>query len=379
MSKDKKIGIFSFFRSKNKLVNSILKNKKKKDSVINEKKILNKEDKNRVSLIINQKEKNQKGFISKDVKKTFFFRLKEKLYKTSEKFSKGFKKIFFKQEINNSILDSLEEQLLISDISIKTTNYIIDSIRKNVKKEDWNNSNIVYERLKQTMSFILKKVESPYFLEKIKNPLIILVVGVNGVGKTTTIGKLSVKYKKIGKSVAIVAGDTFRAAALEQLEELGNMYDIPIISSFNSKHKDPSSIVFHAMKIAKTKNIDVLIIDTAGRLQNKLNLMEELKKVVRVIKKNISVSDVFEIILVVDATIGQNAILQVKIFNEFLGVTSLIVSKLDGSTKGGIIFSIAHVFSIPIRYIGVGEKSLDLFVFRSFDFIDMLFKKYKSK
>lgn len=312
-------------------------------------------------------------------KKTIFSRLKEKLYKTSQNFSKGFKKIFFQKEIDSSVLEGLEEQLLASDINIETTNYIIDSIRKNVKKEYWNNSDILYNQLKQTMSIILEKVESPLLIEQMRDPTIILVVGVNGAGKTTTIGKLSGKYKKLGKSVAFVAGDTFRAAALEQLEELGNIYKIPVISSLDSKHKDPSSIVFNAINIAKTKNIDVLIIDTAGRLHNKLNLMEELKKVVRVIKNNISVSSIFEIMLVIDATIGQNAILQVKIFNEFLGITSLIITKLDGSTKGGIIFSIAHLFSIPIRYVGIGEKSSDLIFFRSIDFINMLFKKYKLK
>lgn len=379
MSKDKKTGFFSFFRSKNKVLNSNLIHEKKTTSVANKNKkiVLNEESIN--TLVKETKEVHQNDGILENSKKNIFSRLREKLYKTSQKFSKGFKKIFFQKEIDSSLLESLEEQLLVSDINIETTNYIIDSIQENVKKEYWNNSDILYNQLKQIMSIILKKVENPFLIEQMKDLTIILVVGVNGSGKTTTIGKLSRKYKKLGKAVALVAGDTFRAAALEQLEELGNMYKIPVISAVNSKHKDPSSIVFNAINIAKTKNIDVLIIDTAGRLQNKLNLMEELKKVVRVIKNNIPISSVFETILVIDATIGQNAILQVKVFNEFLGITGLIITKLDGSTKGGIIFSIAHVFLIPIRYIGIGEKSSDLLIFRSVDFINMLFKKYKLK
>ncbi|HET9678491.1 MAG TPA: signal recognition particle-docking protein FtsY [Buchnera sp. (in: enterobacteria)] len=379
MSKDKKTGFFSFFRSKNKVLNSNLIHEKKTTSVANKNKkiVLNEESIN--TLVKETKEVHQNDGILENSKKNIFSRLREKLYKTSQKFSKGFKKIFFQKEIDSSLLESLEEQLLVSDINIETTNYIIDSIQENVKKEYWNNSDILYNQLKQIMSIILKKVENPFLIEQIKDLTIILVVGVNGSGKTTTIGKLSRKYKKLGKAVALVAGDTFRAAALEQLEELGNMYKIPVISAVDSKHKDPSSIVFNAINIAKTKNIDVLIIDTAGRLQNKLNLMEELKKVVRVIKNNIPISSVFETILVIDATIGQNAILQVKVFNEFLGITGLIITKLDGSTKGGIIFSIAHVFLIPIRYIGIGEKSSDLLIFRSVDFINMLFKKYKLK
>ncbi|XRY30676.1 MAG: signal recognition particle-docking protein FtsY [Buchnera aphidicola (Tetraneura akinire)] len=379
MSKDKKTGFFSFFRSKNKVLNSNLIHEKKTTSVANKNKrtVLNEENIN--TLVKETKEVHQNDGILENSKKNIFSRLREKLYKTSQKFSKGFKKIFFQKEIDSSLLESLEEQLLVSDINIETTNYIIDSIRENVKKEYWNNSDILYNQLKQIMSIILKKVENPFLIEQMKDLTIILVVGVNGSGKTTTIGKLSRKYKKLGKAVALVAGDTFRAAALEQLEELGNMYKIPVISAVDSKHKDPSSIVFNAINIAKTKNIDVLIIDTAGRLQNKLNLMEELKKVVRVIKNNIPISSVFETILVIDATIGQNAVLQVKVFNEFLGITGLIITKLDGSTKGGIIFSIAHVFLIPIRYIGIGEKSSDLLIFRSVDFINMLFKKYKLK
>lgn len=379
MSKDKKTGFFSFFRSKNKVLNSNLIHEKKTTSVANKNKkiVLNEESIN--TLVKETKEVHQNDGILENSKKNIFSRLREKLYKTSQKFSKGFKKIFFQKEIDSSLLESLEEQLLVSDINIETTNYIIDSIQENVKKEYWNNSDILYNQLKQIMSIILKKVENPFLIEQMKDLTIILVVGVNGSGKTTTIGKLSRKYKKLGKAVALVAGDTFRAAALEQLEELGNMYKIPVISAVDSKHKDPSSIVFNAINIAKTKNIDVLIIDTAGRLQNKLNLMEELKKVVRVIKNNIPISSVFETILVIDATIGQNAILQVKVFNEFLGITGLIITKLDGSTKGGIIFSIAHVFLIPIRYIGIGEKSSDLLIFRSVDFINMLFKKYKLK
>ena len=220
------------------------------------------------------------------------------------------------------------------------------------------------------MSNILKPVEQPLVIDGTKKPYVILMVGVNGVGKTTTIGKLARQFQAQGKSVMLAAGDTFRAAAVEQLQVWGERNHIPVIAQ--STGSDSASVIFDAMQSAAARNIDILIADTAGRLQNKNNLMDELKKIVRVMKKY-DENAPHEIMLTLDAGTGQNAISQTKLFNEAVGLTGISLTKLDGTAKGGVIFAIADQFNLPIRYIGVGEKIEDLRPFNADEFIDALF------
>ncbi|CAL4317902.1 Signal recognition particle receptor FtsY [Buchnera aphidicola (Eriosoma grossulariae)] len=373
MTKDKKRNFFSFFSFKNK--KQILKKEDNhsKDLIILKKKpinLFNKED-------VSQKEKkNYISNINHNVKKkncNLFMRLKNSLYKTSKKFSINFINLFSKKNINCSIFEELEEKLLLADIGLDTTDYIINNIKKKINDIEINNFNCIYTILKQEMLTILKKTEKPFLNNQNYVPFVILIVGVNGVGKTTTIGKLAKKYKLQGKSVMLAAGDTFRSAAVEQLQKWGELNDIIVISSPIQK-VDPASVIFNSLEHALANKIDILIIDTAGRLHNKFDLMQELKKIIRVIKKKISLAP-HEILLIIDACTGQNAINQTKLFHENLGLTGIILTKVDGTAKGGIIFPIAHNFKIPIKYIGIGEKELDLIKFNSINFVDVLFEK----
>jgi len=306
-----------------------------------------------------------------NVKINFFSRLKKGLKKTKQFLGDGINHIFLSKKIDNILFEELEEKMLLADIGINTTNRIIDNLIKDVNRKDLKNSKKLYFLLKNHMYDILKKVEVP--LEISSNvPFIILVVGVNGTGKTTTVSKLAQKYKLEGKSVMLAAGDTFRAAGIEQLQELGKLNKIPVIAQcFGS---DPAAVIFDAIKSAKSKKIDVLIIDTAGRLHNKIHLIEELKKMVRVIKK-IDISAPHEKILIIDSCNGQNAIQQTEIFHQALHLTGIVITKLDGTAKGGVIFSLADQFNIPIRYIGIGEKTQDLGIFNSKEFIESIFIK----
>jgi len=231
---------------------------------------------------------------------------------------------------------------------------------------------VLYDLLKKDLSDILDKVEQPLVIDETKKPYVILMVGVNGVGKTTTIGKLAKKYQNEGKSVMLAAGDTFRAAAVEQLQVWGERNNIPVIAQQTGA--DSASVLFDAMDAAQARGADVLIADTAGRLQNKEHLMGELAKVVRIMRKKDETAP-HEIMLTIDAGTGQNAISQVKLFNEAVGLTGVTFTKLDGTAKGGIIFSIADQFKLPIRYIGVGEGIDDLREFNAKEFIDALFSK----
>ena len=251
-----------------------------------------------------------------------------------------------------------------------TTAKIINNLTEHATKQQLKDADLLYQQLKIEMSNILKPVEQPLVIDGTKKPYVILMVGVNGVGKTTTIGKLARQFQAQGKSVMLAAGDTFRAAAVEQLQVWGERNHIPVIAQ--STGSDSASVIFDAMQSAAARNIDILIADTAGRLQNKNNLMDELKKIVRVMKKY-DENAPHEIMLTLDAGTGQNAISQTKLFNEAVGLTGISLTKLDGTAKGGVIFAIADQFNLPIRYIGVGEKIEDLRPFNADEFIDALF------
>nr|WP_202112558.1 MULTISPECIES: signal recognition particle-docking protein FtsY [unclassified Gilliamella] len=302
-------------------------------------------------------------------KEGFFSRLKKGLFKTKQNIGSGFLSLFKGKKIDQALFEELEEQLLIADVGFDTTQRIIDSLTKQASRKELKDADALHELLKQEMNSILSGVDKPLDINS-HSPFVILMVGVNGVGKTTTIGKLARQFQQQGKSVMLAAGDTFRAAAVEQLQVWGERNNIPVIAQHTNA--DSASVIFDAVQAAKAKKIDVLIADTAGRLQNKSHLMDELKKIVRVIKKQDETAP-HEIMLTIDAGTGQNAISQTKLFNEAIGVTGMTLTKLDGTAKGGIIFSIADQFSIPIRYIGVGEKIDDLRPFVADDFINALF------
>ena len=300
----------------------------------------------------------------------FFSRLLKGLVKTKQNIGAGFRSFFLGKKIDDELFEELEEQLLIADIGVPTTTKIINNLTQHATRQQLQNAETLYQQLKLEMGEILKPVAQPLRIDGSKKPYVILMVGVNGVGKTTTIGKLARKFQMEGKSVMLAAGDTFRAAAVEQLQVWGERNHIPVVAQ--STGSDSASVIFDAMQSAAARNIDVLIADTAGRLQNKNNLMDELKKIVRVMKKY-DESAPHEIMLTLDAGTGQNAISQAKLFNEAVGLTGISLTKLDGTAKGGVIFAIADQFSLPIRYIGVGEKIEDLREFNAEEFIDALF------
>ncbi|OOS01488.1 signal recognition particle-docking protein FtsY [Canicola haemoglobinophilus] len=300
----------------------------------------------------------------------FFSRLVKGLLKTKQNIGTGFRSLFLGKKIDDELFEELEEQLLIADIGVSTTTKIINNLTQHASRKQLQDADLLYQQLKVELADILKPVEQPLQLDSSKKPYVILMVGVNGVGKTTTIGKLAHQFQAQGKSVMLAAGDTFRAAAVEQLQVWGERNNIPVIAQ--STGSDSASVIFDAMQSAAARNIDVLIADTAGRLQNKNNLMDELKKIVRVMKKYDETAP-HEIMLTLDAGTGQNAISQAKLFNEAVGLTGISLTKLDGTAKGGVIFAIADQFNLPIRYIGVGEKIDDLRPFQADEFIDALF------
>ncbi|XBC40785.1 MAG: signal recognition particle-docking protein FtsY [Buchnera aphidicola (Nurudea yanoniella)] len=304
-------------------------------------------------------------------KQGVFSTLIKKLSKTQENLGLKIQNLFFKKIIKDSFFDDVSDQLIMSDVGVETTNELINTLKNIVDYKNLKDTKIILSIFKQVMIDMLKKVEKPLKIKN-KKPFSILVIGVNGVGKTSIIGKLAHKFKKSGKSVILAAGDTFRAAAVDQLKILGNNSSIPVISQKSGA--DPASVVFDAFQAAQSKNIDILIADTSGRLQNKINLIEELKKIKRVMKKLDPIAP-DEVILVLDACIGQNSINQAIIFKKELGVTGLVVTKLDGTSKGGVIFSIAKKLSIPIRYISFGEKISEIDYFNSDKFINAIFSK----
>ena len=308
----------------------------------------------------------------KPKKEGFFSRLKKGLLKTRVNIGAGFSSIFSGKKIDDDLFEELETQLLTADLGVDTTMKLIDRLTDGANRKQLKDGDALYELMKQEMAAMLKTAEQPLTISAEKKPFVILMVGVNGVGKTTTIGKLAKQFQNEGKSVMLAAGDTFRAAAVEQLQVWGERNSIPVIAQHTGA--DSASVVFDAFQAAKARNVDVLIADTAGRLQNKDNLMQELEKIARVMKK-IDPDAPHEVMLTIDAGTGQNAISQVNLFNQCVGLTGITLSKLDGTAKGGVIFAVADKFNIPIRYIGVGEGIDDLRSFKSDDFIDALFSQ----
>ena len=299
-----------------------------------------------------------------------FSRLKTGLSKTGSSLTEGLGNLFLgNKKIDEDVLDDLETRLLMADVGIESTTKIIDGITEKVNRNELADSEALMQTLYVSMNEILRPVAVPLTLDPEKKPTVILMVGINGAGKTTTIGKLAKKFQNDGKKVMLAAGDTFRAAAVEQLQTWGERNDVTVIAQ--KQGSDSASVIYDAMEAAKARGVDVLLADTAGRLHTQTNLMEELKKVKRVMQK-IDVDAPHEIMLVVDASIGQNALAQAKEFNEALGLTGITVTKLDGTAKGGILFAIAEQTGIPVRFIGVGETIDDLQVFDAAQFTGAL-------
>ena len=301
----------------------------------------------------------------------WFKRLRKGLSKTQGKLSQGLSKLLGSGKVGEDTLEELEELLITSDLGVKTSMGLLEKLEEAVKEEGLDDGDKVREWLKDHIEEILQQVEAPLTVpEDNEGPFVIMVTGVNGTGKTTTIGKLAMHFRNEGKSVIIGAADTFRAAAVQQLEVWGERAGCPVIS--HQEGADPGAVAFDAIQAAKARHADVAIIDTAGRLHTKVNLMEELKKVKRVTGKECPGAP-HETVLVLDATTGQNAVQQAKMFNQALEISGIIMTKLDGTAKGGIIVAISDEFKIPIRYIGVGEKIYDLQPFRAREFVDAIF------
>ncbi|MFJ3261460.1 signal recognition particle-docking protein FtsY [Pseudomonas sp. NPDC086581] len=302
----------------------------------------------------------------------FFARLKQGLSKTSASLGEGMASLFLgKKAIDDDLLDEIETRLLTADVGVEATTTIVQNLTKRVARKELADSEALYKALQEELAGLLRPVEQPLTIPTDKQPYVILVVGVNGVGKTTTIGKLAKKLQLDGKKVMLAAGDTFRAAAVEQLQVWGERNNIAVIAQHTGA--DSASVIFDAVQAAKARGVDVLIADTAGRLHTKDNLMEELKKVRRVIGK-LDETAPHEVLLVLDAGTGQNAINQAKQFNNAVELTGLALTKLDGTAKGGVIFALAKQFGLPIRYIGVGEGIDDLRTFEADAFVRALFE-----
>ncbi len=304
-------------------------------------------------------------------KSGFFSRIKQGLSRTSSHFSEGLGNLILgSKTIDDELLEDIETQLLVADVGLEATEEIIDNLTQRVARKQLSDADSLYEALRQQLGDLLKPVEEPLVIDSSKEPFVILVVGVNGVGKTTTIGKLAQKLQREGKKVMLAAGDTFRAAAVEQLQVWGERNQVPVIAQHSGA--DSASVIFDALQAAKARGIDVVIADTAGRLHNKAHLMEELSKVKRVMAK-LDASAPHEVLLVLDAGTGQNALSQAKQFIESVGVTGLALTKLDGTAKGGVVFALSKAFEIPMRYIGVGEGVDDLQPFAAEPFVQALF------
>jgi fused signal recognition particle receptor len=303
-------------------------------------------------------------------KKGFFQRLKDGLVKTHQGMvSKIDQLVAGKKKIDDALLEELEEILITSDIGVNTTQELLATVTEKVRRKELEDAAQLKKALQEEIFLILKEQQKPLDISAAR-PCVIMVIGVNGTGKTTTISKMSQKIKEQGKSVLLVAADTFRAAAIEQLEIWGKRVGCDVIK--HQSGSDPSAVVFDALKAGKARGSDVILVDTAGRLHTKVNLMEELKKIKRIMAREMPGAP-HEILLVLDATTGQNAISQAKMFGQELGVTGLALTKLDGTAKGGILISISDELKIPIRYIGIGEKVDDLREFNARDFVDALF------
>lgn len=310
-------------------------------------------------------------------KTSWFARLKGSLHRTRESFTQGLATLFLgKKEIDEALLENLQTLLLKADVGVDATKLIIQTLTQGISRQELKDAEAVYGALQKALIQMLAPCEQPLNLNPNHHPFVLLMIGVNGAGKTTTIGKLSKRFQEAGLSVMLAAGDTFRAAAIEQLKVWGSRNQVPVIAQHTGA--DSASVIFDAIQSAKARNVDVLIADTAGRLHTRDNLMEELKKVKKVIQK-IDASAPHEVLLVLDAGTGQNALQQAIKFHEALGVTGIALTKLDGTAKGGIIFAIAHQLKLPIRFIGVGEKLEDLRPFQAQDFVQALFEQQPSR
>ncbi len=304
-----------------------------------------------------------------ETKSGFFARLKSGLAKTRSNFAGGFDNIVHgKAKVGPELLEELEETLLIADVGMQTTSFILDDLKREVSQNRIRENKEVLEQLKQRMIHVLSQNQKPLPYSE-HQPFVILVVGVNGSGKTTTIGKLARHWKQEGKKILLAAGDTFRAAAIDQLQVWADRSDIPCISQKSGA--DPSAVAYDAVQAGLARGMDIVLIDTAGRLQTNTNLMEELKKIKRVIGKILPGAP-HETLLVLDATIGQNSISQARLFNEALEVDGLVMTKLDGTAKGGVLFNITDDLKLPIRFVGVGEKPEDLQEFNPQTFVEAL-------
>lgn len=308
---------------------------------------------------------------SEGKKSGLFSRLAKGLRRTGSTFTDGVGELLLgKKEIDDDLLEELETLLITADLGLEATAGIVENLTASVRRKEVDDPDALLEALQRELRGLLVPHEAPLVIDASKKPFVILMVGVNGVGKTTTIGKLAKRYQKQGLSVMLAAGDTFRAAAVEQLQVWGERNNVPVVAQHTGA--DSASVLYDALEAAKARQVDVLIADTAGRLHNKSQLMDELKKVVRVLGK-LDAQAPHEVMLVLDAGTGQNALSQAKHFQEDVGVTGLTLTKLDGTAKGGIIFAIGKQLDLPIRYIGVGEQVDDLREFEANDFVSALF------
>ncbi len=308
--------------------------------------------------------------------KGLFARIKQGLSRTSSHFSEGLGNLILgSKTIDDELLEEIESQLLVADVGYDATTEIIDNLTDRVARKQLNDPESLFKALREQLSELLAPAESPLVIDQTKAPYVILVVGVNGVGKTTTIGKLAKHLQNQDKKVMLAAGDTFRAAAVEQLQVWGERNSVPVIAQHTGA--DSASVVFDALQAAKARGTDVLIADTAGRLHNKSHLMDELAKVKRVMGK-IDQTAPHEVLLVLDAGTGQNAVSQAREFIQSAGVTGLVLTKLDGTAKGGVIFALSKEFGLPVRFIGVGEGVDDLQPFAAEPFVNALFGEQRG-
>jgi fused signal recognition particle receptor len=302
--------------------------------------------------------------------KTWFARLREGLSRTRNDMTDGLASLFLgKKQLDDELLEELETRLLMADVGVDATGRIIRGVTERVARRQLTDTQALFEALRDNMAAILKPVSQPLVIDNSRKPFVILVVGVNGAGKTTTIGKLARRFKDQGHSVMLAAGDTFRAAAVEQLQAWGERSRIPVVAQHAGA--DSASVIFDALQAAKARGADVLIADTAGRLHTQSNLMEELKKVKRVLGK-LDPEAPHETLLVLDASTGQNALNQAKKFHEAIALDGVVLTKLDGTAKGGVIFAIADALKLPIRFVGVGESVEDLRPFDAQEFVAAL-------
>ncbi len=301
-----------------------------------------------------------------------FKRLREKLNRGNSWLTYDLANLLPAGRIDDTVLDELETRLIMGDVGVETTNRILEDLRRKVARKELDDLDALLGALRGSLLAILRPAQQPLEIDRAPAPFAILVVGVNGAGKTTTIGKLARQLKQQGLKVMLAAGDTFRAAAVEQLQVWGERNDVTVIAQASGA--DPAAVVFDALQAARARRIDVLIADTAGRLHTQANLMDELKKVKRVMGR-VDERAPHEVLLVLDASQGQNALQQARLFNDALGVTGVVLTKLDGTAKGGIVFAIASTLQLPIRYIGIGESAEDFAPFDAEAFVDALLKR----